>query len=326
MRMEPRVEVLLATYNGERFLREQVESILGQVGVEVRVVARDDGSADGTAGILREYAEKMPERFRVVETGVASGSAKGNFLELMKAAEAEYVCFADQDDVWLPGKVERAVTEMRRLEEAHGVSAPLMVFGDLQVVDEGLGVMCGSMRKQMGIVPESVNRLARLVGQSVVTGCTMTINRPMLELAKRMPEEATMHDRWIGLLAAAMGWCGIVWEAMVLYRQHAANVIGAVAADDSVSGTVKRVRGNEGRRLERWRSERMVEALLRVHGTEIPAEKVEVLRAYLRSGRSASAVERVGLTMRYGFWRGTVMRDGALLVDLARARSDEGFG
>ena len=316
------VEVLLATYNGERFLREQVESILSQEWPEVRILARDDGSSDGTASLLAEYVARFPECFRMLG-GAPVGGAKGNFLELMGQASAEYVCFADQDDVWLPGKVRRGMEAMRALEARHGLGMPLMTFSDLRVVDEALKTVSESMWAYAEIEPKSALRLERLLGQSVVTGCTMTINRPLLELARRMPEEATMHDRWIALLAAAMGKTAMVREAMVLYRQHGGNVVGAVAPDGSVSGLAARAQ-DDGRRAERRRCEAMAEALLRVHGDEIPAGQAALLEAYLRSGRSASGVKRVGITLREGFFRPGVGKTMALLWDLARSSSDAG--
>ena len=241
------VEVLLATLNGERFLREQIESILAQSYGRVRVLARDDGSRDGTAAILAEYARRYPERFRVLDAGEPSGSAKGNFVRLMRAATGEYVCFADQDDVWLPEKVRLSVRAMEELESKRGAQLPLLVFSDLRVVDDDLRTLHPSMWREARLNPQNVHRLERLVGLNVVTGCTMMINGTLLALGRRMPEAATMHDRWLSLLASAMGGAAAISQPTVLYRQHDANVIGAPAEDHTVSGTLRRAKGSESR-------------------------------------------------------------------------------
>ena len=331
----PEVEVLLATYNGERFLREQVQSILAQSEAQgyaaqayerMRVLARDDGSTDGTAAMLAEFAGTDPERFRVLPTGERTGSAKASFGRLMAAATARYVCFADQDDVWSADKVQMSIATMREMEGEHGVTTPLLVFSDLRVVDAGLNTVSESMWAQAGIAPGNIHRLPRLLGQNVVTGCTAMINRPMLELARRMPEEATMHDRWIGLLAASVGRARFLTGRTVLYRQHGGNVVGAAAQDNSLDGMTVRARDDTDRRRERWRSEVQAEALLRVYGGEMAADKRGVLEAYLRSGRSDSGFERVWTTVRYGFFRSGTMRNFSLLYDLVRARSDRGMG
>ena len=317
------VEVLLATFNGERYLREQVESILAQEYAGLRVLARDDGSTDGTRAILEEYARTSVGRLTVLPESAPTGSAKGNFERLMEASSGEYVCFADQDDVWVAGKVRRSMEAMLRLEGVHGRERPLLVFSDLRVVDDGLRVLHDSMWARAGIEPESIHRMERLLGQNVVTGCTALVNRRMLELARRMPDEALMHDAWIGLLAASMGAAAIVREQTVLYRQHERNVIGAAVQDESLRGLAARARESGGRRMERWKSERQAEALLRVHGAEMAEGKREVLRAYLRSGRSRSRVERVGTTLRYGFLRKGLLRNLATLADLWRAPTGE---
>jgi hypothetical protein len=312
------VEILLATRNGERFLRQQIDSLLAQ---DANILARDDGSRDATPQILADYAAQHPIRFRII-TGPPTGSAKNNFLELVRHATADYICFSDQDDIWLPNKVQQCLAAIKSLEAATGNQTPLLAFHDLRVVDESLTTIHESMWSFSGIHPDDVNHLPRLLGRSVVTGCASMINRPMLALAQRMPVEATMHDRWIALLAASMGRAAILRKPLVLYRQHQSNVIGAVATDDSLSGTIQRAQSSQGRREERICCEQMAEALLRLHASEMPAANADILRAYLRSGCSSSAIERITTTFRYGFYRAGIMRNIAMLIDLARSRSD----
>jgi hypothetical protein len=319
----PDVEVLLATYNGERFVGEQIDSILAQDYPTLQILASDDGSSDRTLEILREYAEQFPSKIRLMEKQRPTGSAKANYLRLMKEATAGYICFADQDDVWLPNKVSGSMREIEKLEAQHGPSRPLLVFTDLRVVDDRLKTINPSMWRQLDIDPRSVHRLKQLIGRSVVTGCTATINRPMLELARQMPEEATMHDRWIGLLAATLGAAAIVPEQTVLYRQHDSNVVGALTPDGSVAGIAYRAVHRDGRRAERLRSERQAEALLKLHSSIMPEQSVVLLRAYLRSGRSKSALQRVATALQYGFSRGNLFKDLLTLFDLAFSKSDE---
>jgi DNA-binding Lrp family transcriptional regulator len=316
------VEVLLATYNGDRFVGEQIDSILAQDHRSLRVLVSDDGSQDATGKILTAFGDRFPERFHVLESLPPTRSAKLNFLRLMKAATGSYLCFADQDDVWLPNKVSRCMDAMQELESRHGKELPLLVFTDLRVVDRQLRTVHPSLWKQLNVDPECIHRLERLVGRSIVTGCTALINRPLLELAKNMPPEATMHDRWIGLLAATMGASAIVDEQTVLYRQHESNVVGAIEPDNSVPGIVSRAARPEGRRAERARSEAQAEALLRLHGSDMRKENANLLQAYLRSGRSSNPLQRVAITLRYGFSRGSPLKNLLTLFDLALSRSD----
>jgi hypothetical protein len=321
--LTPAVEVLLATYNGERFLGEQIDSILAQDYPRLRILVRDDGSQDATWSILCQYAGKYPSQIRLMDDRTPTGSPQGNFLRLMLAATADYVCFADQDDVWLPDKVSRSMAAMKHLEQQHGTDAPLLVFSDLRVVDEDLRPIAPSMWRRLAVEPNSAQRLERLLGRSVVTGCTMAINPALLRRARRMPPEAAMHDRWIALLAACMGASGIVSGQTVLYRQHADNAIGAAASDGSMPGLARRAARGGNRRAERLRCESMAEALLRLHADEMPPRSAATLRAFLRSGRSDSALERVLLTLRHGFRRGHPLKTLVTLFDLARARSTD---
>ena len=319
---QPEVEVLLATYNGEQFIREQIESILTQDYSCLRILASDDGSRDETVTILVEYAQQYPSRFRMLAQQERTGSAKANFLRLMKASTAEYACFADQDDVWLPSKVGRSMEAMQRLENQYGKNLPLLVFTDLRVVDEHLKTIHSSMWNLMDVDPKCIHRLERVVNRSLVTGCTSMINRPMLELARTMPEGATMHDRWIGLLAAAMGAAAFLPDQTVFYRQHENNVIGA-GTKPSFIASVRRAVNGRGRRAERARSEREAALLLDLYGSRMSERSAAILRAYLQSGRSESAMKRVAMTLRYRFTRGNLLKDLVTLFDLAFAKSDE---
>jgi glycosyltransferase involved in cell wall biosynthesis len=319
----PEVEVLLATYNGERFLRAQVDSILSQDYENLRVLARDDGSSDGTTAILKEYERRFPDRFHTVPPGAPTGNAKDNFLLLMKAANAEYVCFSDQDDLWLPDKVSRTMQAMGTLESRHGTDTPLLVFTDLRVVDDGLKPLHESFWRQTGTDPELIHRLAAVLVHNPVTGCTMLINRPLLDMAVKMPGEAAMHDSWIALLASGFGASEAVQAKTVLYRQHDRNVIGVDARRRLWREQAERFFQGEGRALQWERNARQAEALLRIHREELSRKHLKLIEAYLRCGRSRSRVMRVATMLRYRFFRPGFARNAATLVDLWRAKTGQ---
>ena len=320
MGSSPTVEVLLATYNGERFLREQIDSILTQEYERLRVLARDDGSSDSTIAILREYEQRFPDRFRVMPTTSPTGSAKENFLKLMKESSSEYVCFSDQDDIWLPDKVSRSMQAMATLESHYGTATPLLVFTDLRVVDDTLKTIHESLWKHAGVKPEHINNLAAILGHNIVTGCTALINRKLLKMALDMPEEAAMHDSWIALLASAFGASKMVRAKTVLYRQHDRNVVGADMRKNSPKALILRFLQGEGRILQWKINERVAQAMLRVHGKDLSPEKRELLEAFLRCGRSSSRIVRIGTMIRYRFFRPGLLRNLVTLIDLWRRK------
>jgi glycosyltransferase involved in cell wall biosynthesis len=328
----PEVEVLLATYNGERFLREQIDSIIGQDYENIRVLARDDGSRDGTVEILNEYAQRFPERFRVMPASAAAGGPKANFLLLMKASTADYICFSDQDDVWLPDKVSRSKRAMDQLESRWGRKVPLLVFTDLRLVDDKLKTLHPSFWTYMGIIPERINRLAQLMVHSVVTGCTAMLNRRLLELSLRMPDEAYMHDGWVSWLAAYMGKSRIVKAQTVLYRQHDRNVVGTGASLDALEvkqpsrslwEKIRRPR-IAAAHVVRWElSQRHARAFLKEHGEELSARKRYQLRAFLRCQTSKSRFIRVATLISHGFHLVGLKPNLALMIHLWRMNVDK---
>ena len=310
------VEVLLATYNGERFLREQIDSILAQDYRNVRVLARDDGSSDGTVTILNEYAQRYPDRFRVMPPSPRASSAKDNFLLLMKASFAEYICFSDQDDVWLPDKVTRTKQAMEQLESQWGVGVPLLVFTDLRIVDDALRPLHNSFWAHEKIKPERIDRLPALLVQNVVTGCTAMLNRKLLELSLRMPDEAVMHDQWIALLASTMGKSGVVKAQTVLYRQHDSNVLGAGKRTQTLQDLILRVRGSKRREMQWENSQRQAQAFLNMHSAEVSKQHRHLLQAYLPCGTRGSRVIRIATLIRFGFRRVGLLSNLAMLFDL----------
>jgi hypothetical protein len=314
------VEILLATYNGGLYLKDQIDSILSQNYSNLSILVRDDGSKDETLSLIKDYKTRYPQRFLLAEDHIPTGHPKRNFLRLMKASTAEYLCFSDQDDVWLPEKVSRSMQAMRRLEDLHGQATPALVFTDLKVVDERLSTLDDSYWRRSGINPNDIYRLSRLLSENVVTGCTMMINRSLCRLAQQMPEEAEMHDWWIALIASVFGAVEIVPERTILYRQHAANVVGSRDQSLTMENLSTRIQPNN-RRLQRARCERQAEAFLRIYGSQISVEKRKIFEAYLLSGRSESAWIRVKTMFQYGFFRSSLPKTIATAIDLVRARS-----
>lgn len=212
-----KVQILMSTYNGENYLREQIDSILGQEYGSIEILIRDDGSTDETLSILKEY-EAAHENIRYY-AGENIGAAQ-SFFDLMKNAdkEADYYAFSDQDDVWLPEKITRAIKWL----ESEGGEIPLLYAGKTTPADEQLNEM-QIKRQQAQIKPSFGNALV----ENVCVGCTEVFNRALLELViKKLPEFTVMHDWWLYLSAAAFGKVIFDKEAHILYRQHANNQIG----------------------------------------------------------------------------------------------------
>ncbi len=225
------VEILMATFNGAEYLFDQLESLRAQSYTNWSILARDDGSTDSTLEILRAFSQKYPERFRLLEDDMSGQGAKSNFARLLEHASAPYVMFCDQDDVWMPNKIEVLMQKMLRLETSMGSNTPILVHSDLEVVDKDLSTIAKSFWKYQYLSPASGQGWNTLLVQNSVTGCATLINRALYQKALPIPEEAIMHDWWLALVAAAFGHLEAFPEPTVRYRQHMSNHTGANAWD-----------------------------------------------------------------------------------------------
>lgn len=219
-----KVEILLATYNGAQYLREQLESIVNQ-DCECWVVrACDDASTDATYDILKEYQEKYPDKFIITKNKQGFGSAKKNFMNLIKNSTCDYVMCCDQDDVWLPNKITLTLQAMQENEQSE---IPVLVHTDLKVVDANLNVLSESFFEHSNFRKEF--ELNEILIQNFVTGCTMMMNRPMATLMSRVEDcdRILMHDWVASILATSVGKVAFVDTPTMLYRQHEINSVGA---------------------------------------------------------------------------------------------------
>ncbi len=224
-----KIAILLATYNGQEYISEQIESILSQTNEDWMLYIHDDGSNDNTLAIVKEYEKKHPERIVVLEGG-STGGAKTNFLYLFRQVEAPFYMCCDQDDVWLADKIEITKKEMDNLVRGDE-DKPCLVFTELQVVDGELNVIADKMSVYQGLDCVNVTFNRALI-QNVVTGCTMMVNRVLRDELEKIEDYANvlMHDWWATLVATRFGKVAFVEHATILYRQHGNNGVGATNA------------------------------------------------------------------------------------------------
>lgn len=231
---QPRIAILMPTFNSARFLQDQVDSLLAQSYGNFVIVTRDDGSSDDTHAIVARYVSAHPDRFHVIVNDGRNLRASGSFAYLLDYVLANktalglqktWLMFCDHDDVWYPHKVALTMQRMQSLESEHP-GKPALVHSDLNVVDDERRQIAPSFVRYQGIEPQK-NRFARMVVSNTVTGCTTMINEELARLALPIPSDAIMHDWWLALVGSAFGEIAYIEEALIDYRQHDANTIGA---------------------------------------------------------------------------------------------------
>lgn len=213
------VNILLSTYNGERYLPELLDSITNQTYPFLKITIRDDGSSDNTISIVEKFARARSGVTLIRGTNI--GITRSFFTLLRVADTCGYYAFCDQDDVWLPDKVERAVNAIN----SYPVDKPVMYCSAYGLVDEELRPIGKSCRKE--IKPGFGNALV----ENNATGCTIVLNNAARDiLIKKLPKNALMHDWWTYMVISAVGIVTYDPVPSILYRQHASNVLGVMTS------------------------------------------------------------------------------------------------
>lgn len=241
----PKVVVLLATYNGEKYILEQLKSLANQTYEDFTCYIHDDGSTDATVSICVEFCRQHKKQFFLFDYP-KTGGARNNFFSLIDRVDADYVFFCDQDDIWKPDKMQKMLDAARKYE---GRDNGCLTFCDLKVVDEKLNIQAESFYRMTHAQIEKINYKNTIV-KGYIPGCALMIDKVLLDKARRHQDlrNIIMHDWWI-VAIAYLTQADIVYlqEPLVLYRQHAANAIGAkdMSTVDRIRETMKRfVNGN----------------------------------------------------------------------------------
>lgn len=232
-----KVQILMSTFNGEKYLREQLDSILSQDYSDISLLIRDDGSSDDTIGIIREYSDADS---RVSYYQGSNLGAKNSFFDLMLHADnlCDYYALSDQDDVWSKNKISEAV---KKVSAEEGI--PILYCSKPLLVDQKLNPLMTTIKKA-NISPDFGNALV----ENINTGCTCLFNKELLELVKgHIPEYTVMHDWWLYLSASAFGKVIYDENSYIYYRQHENNVIGSKSTYfDEFAGRLRNYRKHRG--------------------------------------------------------------------------------
>ena len=299
-----KVSVLLATYNSEEYAAELIESVLLQTHKDLELIIRDDGSDDRTAELAAAFVSDG--RVRLLGNRERSGSAQNNFFRLLLSCDGDYIMFADADDVWLPEKVEKTLERMKEQESFYGADTPILVHSDLSVASHDLSIISPSLFKYEKLSPER-NSLRELLAQNNVTGCTVMVNRALRALVEKQPESSVMHDWWLALIASAFGKISVIYEPLMLYRQHGGNSVGAYDAGDLKASA---------RKLSQREKTQKIHALMQAQAAcfattfreKLTPEQHALCLAYASLAKK-NKLAKIATIVKYRFYKNTFLRN-----------------
>ncbi len=297
------ITVLLAVYNGEKYLKEQIDSLLAQTIKDIKIVIRDDGSCDNSPRIIAEYCEKYPQIISAV-FGEPTGNAKRNFAKLLEVCDDDYIMFCDQDDVWFPEKIQKTLDAVKKAEGESG-ETPVLAHSDLKVVDQNLNTISDSFFEFQKLLQNGVT-LSRLLVQNYVTGCTVMINRALKQKCGKIPSNCIMHDWWLALTAVLFGKLVCLEEPTMLYRQHGCNQVGAkasygIAYIKRKISTLKEVRKNYNATYVQ------AAALLDCYGDALSDKQRQLIETYCKI-QNMNKFKKINTVKKYDFKKGTRLR------------------
>lgn len=216
-----KISVAIATYNGEKFIQEQLESIVNQSKKIDEIIISDDGSVDSTIKICNDYLSKLPVEYKILRNSSSIG-VQGNFFKAILECKGDIIFTSDQDDVWKYNKVEMLSKQL--IEEN-----ALLIFSDATLVDENMEALNVNVWSSFGINFDSIDKqeiFKNLLRNSMVTGATMAFTSDLINLS--LPySKFWLHDEWLAFIAAYHNKITFCKEELIYYRQHSNNVIGA---------------------------------------------------------------------------------------------------
>lgn len=305
-----KVSIVMATYNGETYIREQIESILSSDYRNFDLHIYDDGSSDATISILNEYKEKHPGKVHLYQNQKNLGVTK-NFLKGICNTNADYIMLSDQDDFWISDKISLTLKKMKEMEESSPEGLPLAVFTDAIVVDKDLNLIDKSFFRSSALNPHK-NDLAYLLMENKLIGCTVMINSSLRQILKsrRLPINARLHDGWIGLIASAIGQVGYLDSPTLLYRQHDDNLVGNKGY---LSYIKDRTTSINKQRKALLASQRQAGEFYLLYEVFLGDKEKKIIKTFANLDKLDLISRRVEL-FRNGFWKSGFIRNLGVLI------------
>lgn len=300
------VHIVMATYNGERFLREQMDSLLCQSYENITIEVCDDGSSDETLAIIHEYCEK-DKRVSLHQNKSNEGYVN-NFLKGIKRSNAPYTMLCDQDDIWYKDKVEHTLVKMKQIEGEKN-DVPILIYSDAMNYDSDTGKELGRFHESSHLNTKKVDT-PHLFMENKCIGCTCMVNRRIQTYLGELPEQIRVHDWWLALISSHFGKIAYLNEPTLFYRQHSSNMIGGDSYGDYVKDRLSKV---ERQRMVLRDTYRQAAAFLKCFRSQMSEEQIRIAEQFAQMEYAGWFGKRKRVIAN-GFYKSGLVRNIGLML------------
>lgn len=290
--MESKVDIILAAYNGEKYIAEQIESIIKQSFKNWRLLIRDDNSTDRTLNIIKKYSQ-LDNRIRIVENNNSNKGVTKNFEILLNISKAEYTAFSDQDDVWLPCKIEKMMKEIQQTEKEYGYENAVLIHTDAYIADKDLNILSENFIADYGH-KEGLNKL---LFASKVQGASMMINKKLKKRILPLPDGLQLYDYYISLICEIFGIRKFIDQSLMYYRIHDNNLLGRYGNKIDL---LKRFLKRESY-LSRETEIYAVKSFKEKYIQSLNKNEIKMIDDYLNLNNNCSLFEKIEVILKNGF-------------------------
>nr|MBP3599375.1 glycosyltransferase family 2 protein [Eubacterium sp.] len=299
------IHIVLATYNGAKFIKEQLDSILNNSWKDLTIEVCDDGSTDETLEIVSKYV-KTYDNVTLHRNEKNLGYVM-NFMEGIKRSQSPYIMLCDQDDIWHVDKIQKTYNRMRELEKEMSSQVPLLVYSDAMNFDSDTGEELGSFHKSSHLDTEKVD-LAHLLMENKCIGCTVMVNGVIRDYLKELSPAIRVHDWWLALICSCFGKIAYLDESTLQYRQHSGNMIGGSGFSTYVGNRLKNM---QKQKLAIRATFEQGKAFYQTFSGQLENDAKDVLATFARMDAAGFLRRRLWL-VQYGFWKSGIVRNVAL--------------
>lgn len=292
------ISILMATYQGEQYLTEQLDSIFRQTEQNFHLFIRDDGSTDNTISILTEYRQRYSEKITLVPSKNQRLGIWLSYMSMICNIEDDYIMFCDQDDIWENTKIEYLLTRMYEKETVFGSDKAILIHSDVSIINEK-GILLHNSLQKMKRTSFKRYSLNHLLVQNTVLGCTVMYNQALSKFVTSSPEFMVMHDWWLTLIASAFGEIDLVNDCTTQYRWHEDN--------NQMKRNIRKTEEIKKARKNLIDSREQCENFLLCYRENLSPKQKKICENYILMNY-VSKFRRIYIIFRYRFWKSGIIK------------------